>query len=100
MANLRSRPFLNLCRDRVCYLQLPGCMGGPTAAAHSNLQRHGRGFAYKSHDIFSVPACLNCGRALDHGKNLTKSEREDIFCRAWEQFIFALFAEGSLDVKA
>lgn len=98
MANHRDRPLLNLCRDRTCYLQLSGCVGSPTVPAHSNLQRHGRGFAFKSHDCFSVPACNACHYKLDYGKDMTRAEKDDAFMQAWEQWQVALWLEGSVKV--
>ena len=97
--NWRSRPFLNLARERRCYLDLPGCVGRDTVSAHSNLQRHGRGFAYKSHDLFTIPACPRCHHELDHGKNLTKVQREEFFMSAWERYIRDLIIEGKLCAK-
>jgi len=94
MANFRSKEHLLLCRDQMCYLQFPQCTNHDTAAAHSNLLRHGRGFSFKSHDFYTVPACAQCHRELDHGKNLTKQEREDAFVRAWEAWQLTCWERG------
>lgn len=92
--NWRSKRHLVLCRDQMCYLQLQCCQNRDTVAAHSNLQRHGRGYAYKAHDFFTVPACPACHYEYDHGKNLTKQEREDTFVRAWEAWQLTCWSTG------
>lgn len=98
MANYRNKKLLHLCREQMCYLQLPGCTGEPTAAAHANLQRMGRGFSFRAHDCFVTPACLSCHQELDHGKNLTKQEREDTFVRAWEAWQLTCWERGYFEV--
>jgi hypothetical protein len=65
---------------------------------HSNLQRHGRGFAFKSHDCYTVPGCIACHYELDHGKNLSKQELEEAFMRAWEMWQLALWQSGMVKV--
>lgn len=98
MANYRNRKLLNLCRDQICYLSFKGCEVHNTVPAHSNLLRHGRGFAYKSHDLFSFPACPQCHYELDHGKNLSKDEREAATTLAWEAWILNLFQKEFVEV--
>ena len=91
MANYRNRKLLDLCRDQACYLGFDGCGGFNTVPAHSNLLRHGRGYSFKSHDIFAFPACQPCHYQLDHGTKLSKEEKENAQTRAVEQWILQLF---------
>jgi len=95
----RNESLIKACREQICFLRLPGCTGQPTAAAHSNLLRHGRGHAHKSHDCFVVPACLNCGREFDHGKLLIKEQRELIWMGAWERWMLYAWQEGIFKVE-
>jgi hypothetical protein len=82
-----------------CYLQLVPCSGRDTVVpAHSNQSRHGRGFSFKSHDLFTVPACHACHQALDHGKDFTREQKADAFQRAWEAWMLHLFQSGKVMV--
>ena len=106
MAGVRQRePRLNheplrlLCRRAAgCYLRLDNCTGAPTAAAHSNLLRHGRGHGYKTHDIYTVPACMSCGRELDHGGHYSREEKQSIFVNAWERWMLDIWRNGWVEV--
>ena len=96
----RNKALTDLCRQATgCYLQYDGCLGTPTAACHSNSLRHGRGYAYKSHDYYTIPACLACGSEHDHGKHYSREEKENRWMRAWELWILECFFNNWITVK-
>ena len=98
--NWRSQAFLRLAKGQPCYLRLVRCSGTDTVVpAHSNMLRHGRGFGFKSHDLYSVPACHNCHAELDSGVKLSKEDKQDAFLRAWEQWMLHLVRNGHLVVQ-
>lgn len=88
---IRNRPYLDMLRGQPCQIRVPGvCVGGespdaPSVPCHSNLQRHGRGFAHKSHDVYSVPGCPPCHRWLDEGR-AAREEKEEAFMSALERW--------------
>ena len=97
--NWRSTAFLRLAKGQPCYLQLGPCADRETVVpAHSNSSRHGRGFSFKSHDLFTVPACASCHAALDHGTRLTREEKREAFQQAWERWMLHLFQTGQVMV--
>jgi hypothetical protein len=87
----RNGKLLRLCHHRPCMLQIPKvCTGGdrpdrPSVPCHSNMLRHGRGHAHKSHDVFTVPGCPDCHHWLDYGK-ASRDEKQDAFMAALERW--------------
>lgn len=98
MANYRNRKLLDLCRGEACYLAFPNCEGFNTVPCHSNMLRHGRGFSYKSHDVYVVPGCPSCHRELDALGNYTREQKEQVFMSAWERWMLQLFQKEFVDV--
>ena len=92
----RDRTWLDFLRTLPCMLQIPGvCTGDRNSAvpAHSNMQRHGRGYSLKSHDCFAVPACNECHEWLDRGP-APRAEKENAFQFALDRFWLYLFDRG------
>lgn len=96
----RYRDLLNLCRDADrCYLAVPGvCTNRDYVPAHSNLQRHGRGYALKSHDCFAFPSCPPCHHWLDYGTTATREEKENATMRALEEWTVYIWTEEKVSV--
>jgi hypothetical protein len=99
----RDRKFLDLAHGLTsCQIGIPGvCTGyAPNGCepAHSNLQRHGRGASFKSHDIYHAAACHACHQEIDHGKNLTREQREDYWQRGFERTMLEYVRRGWLGV--
>ena len=100
MPRYENRQLLNIAREAPsCFIRLRECSGVPTVPAHSNLQRHGRGFSYKSHDCYVVPACQSCHYEIDSGKNLTREEKEQAFTKALEEYWLYLWVNEKIVVK-
>lgn len=94
--NYRNRKLLDLAYRIDCTVQIPGlCDGGPGEPAHSNQSRHGKGGALKAHDCFFASACRSCHRELDQGRRFSREEKFDLWQKAHERTLLALF-EGDL----
>ena len=96
----RNRKLLDIAHEAPCFLRLPGCQSGvnPSVPAHSNLLRHGRGIAHRSHDVFAVPSCGPCHYQFDYGHTLSRAEREQIWQRAFEDYQLWLWETGKVRV--
>ena len=97
--NFRSRHLLDIARELPCQIRLPGCQGGPSVAAHSNQQRHGKGTGIKAHDCFIAAACPSCHHQIDNGSKLSREERTEAWQRGHERTLVELFAGGWLQVS-
>ncbi len=98
----RNRRLLDLCHFAPCFLKIDGiCTSGrhPSVPAHSNWQRHGRGAYNKSHDVYSVPACIDCHHWLDEGTKADREAQDDAFMSAWERWILHLFRHEFIEVR-
>ena len=100
--NYRNRKLLDIAHEAPCLLEIRNVcdagfsLGGRASnPCHSNLQRHGRGFAYKSHDCFVVPGCNPCHQWLDSGK-ATREEKDEAFMKALERYWLWLWTEGKI----
>lgn len=99
--NYRNRRLLDLAYELACMVQLPGiCEGGRGEPAHSNRARHGKGGAMKAHDIFFAAACRSCHRELDQGRSMTREEKFEVWQRAHEATLLALFRNDLIRVAA
>ena len=81
-----------------CTMRVPGICNGRTDTtvwAHSNLERHGKGKALKSHDIFGCWACFSCHTWLDGTRD---PRREEYFEKARDRTLYILFRGGKLKV--
>ena len=98
----RNRKLLDVAHEAPhCFLGIKGiCVSSEDgySPCHSNLQRHGRGFAHKSADVYAVPGCHACHRWLDYGKT-AREEKEAAFMSAWERYILWLFETGKVIAK-
>lgn len=97
----RDRKLLDIARDAPCMLMIEGVcrsMVNPSVPCHSNLQRHGRGYSFKSHDCFAVPGCNECHYELDSGKNLSREQKENYFMAALERYILWLWQNDRIMV--
>lgn len=95
----RNRALLDLAYQIECTVQLPGqCEGGYGEPAHSNQQRHGKGFGNKADDVFFASACRSCHRELDQGKRYTKDEKREFWQRAHERTLLAIWDRGLVKV--
>lgn len=101
MSNYRNRQLLDLAYRIDCTAQIEGlCEGGPGEPMHSNQSRHGKGGALKAHDCFFASGCRACHRELDQGNRFNREEKFEIWQRAHERTLLALFDEGLLRVAA
>lgn len=94
--NFRSRAILDLAYEIDCTINLPGCEGGPGEPCHSNQSRHGKGGAMKAHDCFYASGCRSCHRELDQGRTMNREEKFEVWQRAHERTLLALFENGLL----
>ena len=95
----RSKKLLNAARGEAC--TWPGCgmMNGTVVAAHSNLLKHGKGIGKKADDLFIAFLCYDHHYELDHGKNLTKDQKEKLFLRAMNKTWERLYRLGLINVN-
>ena len=75
----RNRKLLDCAEGAPC--MRCGSQDGTVVAAHSNLQEHGRGFAWKAHDCFCAFLCVRCHRFVDAGK-APREEKREAFTKA------------------
>jgi hypothetical protein len=80
-SHFRSPELLKLASGQSCTIKLPGCVGGPCVACHSNQAKHGKGRSVKAHDCFIAFGCDHCHREIDQGKTLSREQKFD----AWER---------------
>lgn len=84
----RSRPYLDLCRDRPCIAC--GADDGTIVPAHRNV---GKGMSIKASDAWVIPLCHECHTDFDAGKwNDLK------FLNLYAQHIDNLLTEGRLTI--
>lgn len=77
----RNKKLLELLRKLPC--QNCGANDGTVCAAHSNDSRHGKGMGIKASDACVAALCYRCHSALDHGKELSKAERKEMWLEAY-----------------
>lgn len=97
----RNRRILDLAhRVNDCQMQIEGVCEGYSAhgcePAHSNSQRHGKGFGNKAADYMHVAACHSCHAEFDQGRLLSKDQKQEIFNEGWERTISLYFEKGWL----
>lgn len=95
---IRSRKLLDAANGEVC--TWPGCgkQDGTTVAAHSNMQEMGKGIGKKSDDLFIAFLCYDHHYELDHGKNMTREQKQTHFLRAMAKTWKRLYERGLLKV--
>jgi hypothetical protein len=75
--------------------------------AHSNLQRHGRGHAHKSHDHHHCALCHDCALWLDYGKTSdptgiwepSRESKAQFFAIMQDRTMHIYWTNGWLEVK-
>lgn len=95
-------PLLALAEGQPCMAQIPGvCNGDPqtTVCAHANHQRYGKGMSIKAKDWWTAWMCSACHHEIDHGSRLSKSERAEIWQRAFERTLDQLWLQGLIAVS-
>lgn len=99
MTNYRNRALLDLAHTAPCMLKVEGVCNPsmPSVPAHSNLQRHGRGVAYKSHDCFVVAACPGCHEWLDTGR-ASRMDKDVALIKALDAYVLWLWRENKIKV--
>lgn len=97
----RDRKLLDVSHDAPCFLRLgiSGCGNDKSVPCHSDMQRHGRGASFKSHDCLAVPGCPLCHAAFTRG-NLGREGYEAAWLRAIEAYIVWLFKNDKVKVVA
>jgi hypothetical protein len=93
----RNKDLLEIIRRSPC--QHCGKEDGTVVAAHSNQLRDGKGRGIKAHDYRVAALCYWCHMELDQGKNLSKSEREDLWENAHRKTIGWLFEADKIGIK-
>lgn len=93
----RNKKLLELVRKFSC--QVCGIDDGTVVAAHSNQLRDGKGKGIKAHDYRIASLCFKCHSELDQGKNLSKTERVELWEEAHRKTIALLFEQGFLHTK-
>jgi len=90
----RNKKLLELARQFPC--QHCGREDGTVVAAHSNQLRDGKGKGIKAHDYRIASLCFTCHADLDQGKDLSKSERVELWEESHRKTIALLFERGFL----
>lgn len=75
-----------------------GVQDGTVVAAHSNQLRDGKGRGLKAHDYRVASLCFSCHANLDQGKELSKSQRVEMWEEAHRSTMGKLFEQGYLTV--
>lgn len=95
----QCRALLDAVYQLPCLLQIPGvCEGGNGEPCHANWSDFGKGKSRKAHDCFVAAGCRACHREIDHGKRLTREEREAMWMCGWRRTILELFRRGLVRV--
>lgn len=92
----RNPKLLQAVRD--CPCQHCGARDGTIVAAHSNQMRDGKGRGLKAHDYRIAALCFKCHHEIDQGKDLSRSERLNIWEDAHRATIGWLFENDFLKV--
>lgn len=98
----RNRKLLDLAHDAPCMFQVPGvCADGvnPCVPCHSNHQRHGRGFSFKSHDCYAPAGCVKCHAWYDTGP-APRERKDEVFRAALDRWVLWLWINRKVKVAA
>ena len=90
----RNKNLLELVRQFPC--QNCGIENGTIVAAHSNQLRDGKGKGIKAHDYRIAALCYKCHAEIDQGKDLSKTDRMELWDEAHRKTIALLFERGML----
>ena len=94
----RNKQLLEIVRKSPC--QHCGIEDGSVVAAHANLLRLGKAKGMKCHDCYISALCFKCHFILDQGKDLSKSEREEMWIESYLKTMKWLFENNLLSVKS
>jgi len=92
-------------RGENCTMEGPMCNFNPetTVWCHSDYSEHGRGFGFKTHDIFGYFGCFGCNSWFDEHSKRTGSkfyvepqERRWYYQRAHDRSLVRLLEKGVL----
>lgn len=87
---IRSKKLLK----KVAELDCQHCGAYPTQAAHSNWGG-GKGKGIKCDDNLVAALCLKCHYEIDQGKNLSKTERQEMWRKAHIKTVQVLVDSGN-----
>lgn len=76
----RNKKLLEAVRQMPC--QHCGAQDGTVCAAHSNDSRHGKSMGQKASDSMIAALCFRCHANLDHGKDMSREERREMWLDA------------------
>jgi hypothetical protein len=93
----RNKKLLEIVRESPC--QHCGIEDGTVVAAHSNQLIDGKGRGLKAHDYRIAALCFTCHSELDQGRDLSKSERVNMWESAHRKTVGWLFDNDHLLVK-
>ena len=94
--------MLDMANGMAC--QHCGCQDGTTVMAHSNSHLHGKGGARKADDLFVAAMCFGCHSWIDQGRGndptgvWQDTEKDEVWRRAHDKTLLALFKAGKLRV--
>ena len=92
----RNQKLLQAVRE--CPCQHCGAKDGTVVAAHSNQMRDGKGRGLKAHDYRIAALCFKCHYEIDQGKDLSRTERLNIWENAHRATIGWLFENDHIKV--
>lgn len=96
----RNRKLLDKAHIAPCMFKIFGvCMDGvyPSVPCHSNHQKHGRGYAHKSADVYAPAGCPPCHAWYDTGK-ADREEKAHAFDVALDRWFLWLFESEQVRV--
>ena len=99
MHNKKFRELAKICPHCMsCGLENPN--GDLLCLAHSNRLEDGRGYGYKSNDLFGAFLCHDCHMTVDGQKGkLSKIEKRQKHNKAWEKSIRWLIKENLITLS-
>ena len=77
---VRSKPLMEAYRKIPC--QACGIDDGSVCGAHSNSSAMGKGKGIKASDEFAASLCHSCHYSVDQGRNMSRSERVELWTKA------------------
>lgn len=100
---MHSKKFRELAKQcpecMLCGLENPN--GDLLCLAHSNRLEDGRGYGFKSNDLFGAFLCHNCHMMVDGIKgNLSKFEKRKKHNEAWQKSIKWLIEQDFITVRS
>lgn len=94
--HFRSKKLLRSAEGQACVI----CGSvGTTVAAHANFVEYGKGKGIKCPDSLVAWLCAGCHFQLDSGNVMTKSEKWEMWHRAFARTVVKLFEQGIVEVK-